>query len=311
MSDFELDLDVPQGGGRTPGGGSFHLSFRSGSRATGTCAASAFDYIAREGRFDSEELDRAVFVESGNMPHWAESDPREYWDAADLHERANGRLFVGGDFALPRGLDVEDQIDLAHTLIKDLTDDEHLPYTFAIHAGEDEDGREHNPHVHLMISERGNDGLDRSAQQWFRRANRQHPERGGAPKTRAFHGRDWVEHARESLAGAINARLRECGCNDRVDHRSYERQGLDKEPGVHIGPDAAHIFERTGDNNRLEQALAVDSAPRALADLDRRIERLEQERANLILEQYEIAPGQQHPSGRLTGGSSRDSGPER
>src|SRR5580765_3313432 len=110
MSDFALDLVANGGGGRASDRGSLHLSFRSGSRATAACAASAFDYIAREGRFDSEELDRAVYVESGNMPPWAEADPREYWDAADLHERANGRLFVGGDFALPRGLGVEDQV---------------------------------------------------------------------------------------------------------------------------------------------------------------------------------------------------------
>src|SRR5689334_7528278 len=107
MNDLELRLDPEGSGGRAPDGGSFHLSFRSGSRANGTCAASAFDYIAREGRFESGELDRAVYVESGNMPAWAEADPREYWDAADLHERANGRLLVGGDFALPRGLDIE------------------------------------------------------------------------------------------------------------------------------------------------------------------------------------------------------------
>lgn len=311
MSDLDLEFDAPHGGGRTAGGGSFHLSFRSGSRATGMCAASAFDYIAREGKFDSEELDRAVHVESGNMPTWAEADPRDYWDAADLHGRANGRLFVSGDFALPRGLDVDDQIDLAHTLIKDLTDDEHLPYTFAIHAGEDADGREHNPHVHVMISERGNDGIDRAPEQWFRRANRQHPERGGAAKTRAFHGRDWVEHARERLASAINDRLRERGRDERVDHRSYERQGLGREPSLHIGPDASHIFERTGGSDRLEEALAIDGAPGAVADFDNRIERLEQERANLILEQYELDHGHEHPSGRWTGGPSRDSGPER
>ena len=94
MSDFPLNLDVTSGGGRAPDSGSFHVSFRSGSRATGACAASAYDYIAREGQFDNAELDRAVYVESGNMPSWAEADPREYWDASDLYERANGLLLA-------------------------------------------------------------------------------------------------------------------------------------------------------------------------------------------------------------------------
>jgi MobA/MobL family len=311
MSGFELDLDAPQASGRPRDGGSFHMSFRSGSRATGACAASAYDYIAREGPFDDPEFDRAVYTESGNMPSWAEDDPRAYWDAADLYERANGRLFVGGDFALPRGFDVEDQVDVARTLVKDLTDREHLPYTFAIHAGENQDGHEHNPHVHVMISERGNDGLERSPPDWFRRANRQHAERGGAAKSRAFHGRDWVEHARERLADAINDRLRQRGREDFVDHRSHERQGIDREPGEHIGPEAAHLFERTGDSDRLEQALANDNTLRSVADLDDRIERLEQIRASLVLEEYALDHGQDYPSRTSGDGFARESGPER
>jgi len=312
MKDFELDLDGARGGGRVPDGGSFfYVTFRSGSRATGACAVSAYHYIAREAEYARPELDRAVYVESGNMPSWAEEDPGEYWDAADLYERANGRLFVGGSFALPGGLALEDRIDLARALMKELTDREHLPYTFAIHAGEDQDGREHNPHAHLMFSERGNDGLARRPPDWFRQPTRQPPERGGAAKSRWFHGREWVERARERLATAINDRLRERGREERVDHRSYKRQGIDRQPGEHIGPAAAHIFLRTGESDRLERALAVESTPRELADLDDRIARLEQLRANLVLEQHALDRGQEHPSRSWLDGPSRDSWPER
>ena len=55
---------------------------------------------------------------------------------------------------------------------RELTAEERLPYTLAIHAGRDADGNEHNPHAHLMVSERRNDGIERVAEQWFRRANR-------------------------------------------------------------------------------------------------------------------------------------------
>jgi hypothetical protein len=44
--------------------------------------------------------------------------------------------------------------------------------------------REHNPHVHVMISERGNDGIDRDREHWFRRANRAQPEHGGSSSSR-------------------------------------------------------------------------------------------------------------------------------
>jgi hypothetical protein len=312
MSSYGLEhLAVKSGGGGTRDGGFFHMSIRSGSRAKAACAAEAYDYIAREGRFDDPELDRAVYCESGNMPSWAGDDAREFWDAADLYERANARLFIEGEFALPRGLNIEDRIELARTFVRELSSLERLPYTFAIHAGEDQEGREHNPHAHVMVSERGDDGLERRPQDWFRQANRQHPERGGAAKSRSAQCRDWVERIRQGVANAINDRLRARGRNERVDHRSYKRQGIDREPSEHIGLLASRIFERTGKSHRLEQATAIENTPRELADLEARIDGLEQLRANLVLEQSAVDQGDEYPYRSAADESSRDTGPER
>jgi hypothetical protein len=294
VSDFELDYGAPFGASSAQRGGFFHVSFRSGSRASGACAVSAHDYLAREHGFDQAEFDRADHVESGHMPAWAQPDARVYWDAADLYERQNGRLFVAGDFALPRGLDREEQIALAREFVSGLTDSEQLPYTFAIHAGEDDEGHEHNPHVHVMISERRNDGIDRDPQQWFRRANSAHPERGGAAKSRAFHGRYWVEGARVRLADAINVRLREHGRDERVDHRSYARQGVDRQPSEHFGPVAAHVFERLGHSDRLEHAATVEDIPKRLADVEERIAQMERVRASLVLERESLTSAPEH-----------------
>ena len=280
MDDLEIRFG-PTSGGRANSGGFYHVSFRSGSRASGACAGSAHDYIAREGEFDGPEHDAAVHTESGTMPEWAEEDARAYWDAADLYERANGRLYVAGDFALPRGLELEDQIEMARTFVKELTDEEHLPYTFAIHEGADEDGKEHNPHVHVMISERRNDGIERSPEEWFSRANREHPERGGALKSREFHGSGWVERAREKLAGSINQKLQERGRTERVDHRSYERQGIDQEPGSHYGPGASHMIDRGEPHDLLEEAARDRDRPEDLANIDEQIDRLERQRSAL------------------------------
>lgn len=228
MEWFEKKPDVPPGGRAraSSAGGLYHLSFRSGSRASGVCARAAHAYITRTEEYDAPEQDAALYTESGHMPAWAES-PRDYWDAADLYERANGRLFVSADVALPRQLELEEQIALAHAFAAELTNAERSPYTLAIHAGRDAEGQSHNPHAHLMISERQNDDVARDRQLWFRRANRTHPNRGGALKSRTFHGPEWVEHARERWAALTNAALERSGLEERVDHRSYERQGLD------------------------------------------------------------------------------------
>lgn len=264
----ESNRSVP-GGGRGSGGGSFHFSVRSGSRAGGSCAGAAYDYITRGGEYDDPDRDPATYTESDNMPGWAEDNPRDFWDAADMYERENGRLYVGADFALPRGLEEDDQAALATTLAHELTDEEDLPYTLAIHAGRDADGNEHNPHVHLMISERKNDGISRPKEQWFRRANRTDPERGGATKSRMFHGREWVERARERWADLTNKTLERAGRDERVDHRSYARQGIDREPGEHYGPGAAHMVARGRDHDRLETAVDQTNHQELFAAVDR------------------------------------------
>jgi hypothetical protein len=281
MDEFDFDRSV-YGGGSAQTRGSIHLSFRSGSRAGGASGASAYEYATREGEYDDPDRDPAIYTKSDHMPSWAEDDPHIYWEAADLYERANGRLYVSADFALPRELNVADRIELARAFARELTDQEQLPYTLAVHAGRDQDGQDHNPHAHLMFSERQNDGLERSRQDWFRRADRQHPERGGAPKSRTCHGREWVEHARERWAQLSNQKLEEHGRTERVDHRSYARQGLDREPGQHYGPAAPHRVDRGEAHDRLDAALAPGDRDEALHKIDAEIASLEALREAIV-----------------------------
>jgi MobA/MobL family len=269
------------GAGTAESGGSIHLSFRSGSRAGGASGKSAYDYISREGEYGGPDRDPATYTESDHMPSWAEDDPGDYWDAADLFERANGRLYVSADFALPRDLSDDDRIALAREFAHELTDKEQLPYTLAIHAGLDEDGRDHNPHAHLMFSERRNDGIERTREDWFRRANPTDPDHGGAFKSRTYHGPEWVEQARERWADLTNKKLQQRGLTERVDHRSYERQGIDREPGRHYGPSAPHAVGRGEAHDRLDDALAVRDDEKRLHDLDQEIARLEETRESI------------------------------
>jgi MobA/MobL family protein len=306
--DWFDDKSPAPGGGRASSGGRFyHMSFRSGSRGNGACARASHDYITREGEYADGDRDSAIYTESDQMPSWAEDDARNYWDAADLYERANGRLYVSADFALPRDLSTDDQVALAREFARELTRDERLPYTLAIHSGRDADGNEHNPHAHLMISERKNDGIDRSPQQWFSRANSTDPSRGGAEKTRAIHGHAWIEHARSRWAELTNKTMQRLGRDERVDHRSYERRGTDQEPGRHYGPSAAYIASRGETHDRLEVAAGVVSDQERLNAVDSAIASLETERQALISEDQKRSEWEwaSHGDGHV-GGSSRD-----
>jgi MobA/MobL family protein len=305
MSGFDRDRDVPGGGHPRASGGCYHLSFRSGSRGRGSCARAAHAYITRKDEYGGGDRDEAIYTESGHMPSWAEDNASVYWDSADVYERANGRLYLSADFALPVGLDADDQSALASAFAHDLTDDEQLPYTLAIHSGRDADGHEHNPHAHLMISERQNDGIERDPDEWFRRANSSNPERGGAPKSRTFHGREWMEQARERWADLTNQMLEARGRDERVDHRSYERQGVDREPGEHYGPAGAHIAGRGLDHERLRSAAAWRDAADALRTIDRDIEVLERGR------EFSSSSGREAGSGAAVAERDEDLSPGR
>ena len=113
----------------------YHLKVNVGSRSGGQSARAKDDYIEREGSYAKKDPEECEHVEHGHMPAWAQDDPRTYWSASDEHERANGRLYREIQFALPNELSPEARRDLAGRFAEQLTREERLPYTLAIHKG--------------------------------------------------------------------------------------------------------------------------------------------------------------------------------
>lgn len=253
----------------------YHLTVKSISRGKGS-AKGRSDYIEREGKYQKDAAE-IVHKESGNMPAWAETEPREYWQAADDYERANGRLFKQVEFALPRELTPGQQIELARAFCRELAHcpDGPLPYSMAIHRGHGQG----NPHCHLMISERVNDGHDRSPVTWFRRASpgALNPGAGGAKKTTALHPQEWLISTREKWAEQANIALAHAGHHASIDHRTLAAQGIERPPTYHLGP-AAAAMERKGhqsdrgerqreeETERQRQAHALEEAERQAKD---------------------------------------------
>ena len=255
-------------------GAIYHLNARTGSRSKGQSARAAAAYIQREAEYSRDQADELVYAESAHMPSWADAEPTAYWDAADLYERANGRLFKRVEVALPVALSVDEQRELAVGFAHSLTDAEQLPYTLAIHAGEGT-----NPHCHLLISERTNDGLERSPEQWFRRHNAAEPERGGARKTEALKPKAWLEETRAAWAEQTNQALERAGHAIRIDHRSLEEQGIERLPSLHLGPTVAAMEARGIETERGAEARRRESVNAQLAALTAQQEEPEYERA--------------------------------
>lgn len=227
----------------------YHLSARTGSRAGGNTAGDLAKYSLRQGQWE-EKSNELIFAESGNMPAWAEHDSVKYWKSADLWERANGRLFKEIEFALPRELQQSQQIQLVKNMARELTAKEKLPYTVVIH-----DPGHGNPHCHLMISERINDGHDRTPETWFKRASikGKDPSLGGARKTESLKPKAWLQITRATWTTMANKALKEAGSKERIDHRSHAERGIKRLPQIHLGRSAYRaMLKGLPDNERVK-----------------------------------------------------------
>ena len=139
-------------------------------------------YILREDQYapKNNKLEKLEMIGHGNMPVWAEQNPKIFWEMADLHERKNGSTYREHIISLPRELDESQRLDLVQDWIKQEIGDKYA-YSFAIHNPTAMDGKE-QPHCHLMFSERLLDGIERDPNQFFKRYNSKNPDKGGAKK---------------------------------------------------------------------------------------------------------------------------------
>lgn len=217
----------------------YHLNLKNGSRDGGQSGAAKFDYISREGKYAKKDVDEVVFSASINLPSWAK-DGRDFWQAADQHERANARLFREIEFALPREMNDEQRAILVADFAEQVIGNQ-LPCTLAVHRGGKDGG---NPHCHMVFSERMLDGHERARETFFKRANSKEPAKGGAKKTTAHNGREWLLELREKWAVTANKHLAALGHKQEIDHRTLDAQGVDRAPGLHLGARSLAAAER-------------------------------------------------------------------
>ena len=172
-----------------------------------------FRYITRTAQYanrNDHENEVVEYVKSGNMPSFCKDRPDQFWEAAELYERKNGRTATSLVLALPKELSVEQRIELVEKIVQEVTAEYNFPYTVAIHNHKSAIAGQDQPHLHLMYSERSVDEHDRTADQFFKRYNDKHPENGGAQKITADvrgEGKDLVNLIRASSEVLINESL--------------------------------------------------------------------------------------------------------
>ena len=214
---------------------SFHFRIKSGRKGAAVAHAA---YITRKGRVASKE--DLVDVDSGNLPDWAEGNQTAFWRASDKHERRNGASYRELVFALPGELTAEQGREVVVRYAEEVIGAR--PHCWAIHCPAAAIGDCANMHVHLMYSDRVPDGIQRSAEQTFRRHNAADPSAGGCRKASGGRNRmqlrDELIDMRRRCATIQNEALAKYGHDARVDHRTLKDQGIKRVPEQRLGPAA-------------------------------------------------------------------------
>ena len=240
----------------------YHCSIKIISRGKGKSAVAAAAYRAGEkltNEFDGITHD---YTRKGGVIHTEillpENAPAEYadrsllWNAVEKAEKAkNAQLAREIEIALPQELTREQGISLAREYVKEQFVNAGMCADICVH-----DTGGGNPHAHVMLTMRpfeqgGAWGakqkkeyiLDRDGNKIYDPKKRQYkcksiPATGWNEQTKA-------EEWRAAWAESCNRALEQNGHAERIDHRSYERQGIDQIPTVHLGV-AASAMEKRG-----------------------------------------------------------------
>ena len=220
----------------------FHLSVKTISRTAGRSATAAAAYragveITDERTGEIHDYRRKAGVESAELflpdgaPEWA-TDRAKLWNAAEQSEkRKNSTVAREFEVALPSELSADQRRKLAHDFARELVKRHGFAVDVAIHApGKEGDTRNHHAHILCTTRKLTAEGFTEKTRELDDRAT----------------GAQEVTHWREQWAGLTNAALERAGHAVRVDHRSLEMQGIDREPAIHLGPSATAI-ERRGE----------------------------------------------------------------
>ena len=209
----------------------YHFSVKIVSRSAGASCVAKAAYIAgekirneRDGvthdyRRKHEVIHKEIMLPAGALERFRERSV--LWNAAEKKEtRKNSQTARSIDAALPREISREEQIDLVRKFVVHNFTSKGMCADFAIH-----DKGDGNPHVHILLTTRRVDAD------------------GFTTKDRSWNDREMLEQWRESWADWCNHKLYFVS-DERIDHRSYADQGIDKIPTVHLGTGACAIEKK-------------------------------------------------------------------
>lgn len=208
------------------------------------------------------------------------TDRSNLWNSVEQIEKArDSQLAREVEVALPVELTREQQLALVRAYAQDTFVAAGMCADFALH--DKDDG---NPHAHILLTirplkENGMwDAKCRKVYELDERGQRI-PDGKGGWRSHRHDTTDWNDRGkaevwRAAWAEYANRALEAAGRPERIDHRSYKRQGVDKIPTVHMGVAATRMERRgvTTDKGNVNRQIAADN--KLLKEIKARITRL-------------------------------------
>ena len=248
-------------------------AYRSGEKLVNEWDGMTHDYTRKGGVVHTE-----IMLPSHAPPEF--QDRSTLWNSVEQIEKSStAQLAREIEVALPVELSRAEQLALVRSFVKDNFVDAGMCADFAIH-----DKGTGNPHAHIMltirpIKENGKWGAKCRKVYDLDGQGQRIPDSKGGWKNHREDTTDWnqrgnAEKWRAAWAAYTNRALEAAGRPERIDHRSYKRQGVDKIPSVHMGP-AASQMERRGiqtQKGNINREIAADN--KLLKEIKARITRL-------------------------------------
>ncbi len=188
--------------------------------------------------------------------------PREYadretlWNAVEKAEKGKrAQLAYSFDISFQNEFTQEENIALARQFLTEHFVSRGMVVDLAIHEPDREEGGIPNPHFHFLcpirpIEQNGKWGFKQKREYVLDENGSRISDGKGDYVFNAVPTTDWgsadtLEFWREQWAVMCNAKFEEKGLDVRIDHRSYERQGIELLPTVHEGP-TVRAMEKKG-----------------------------------------------------------------
>ena len=238
----------------------YHFSAKVISRANGSSAVASAAYRSaselhddRLGR-DHDFSNKAGVIHSEVMlPEGAPerlNDRSTLWNEVEAGEkRKDAQLAREVEFSIPREMNEKQGVQLARDFVQKQFVDRGMVADLNVHWDKAKDGTP-KPHAHVML------------------AMRDVGPEGFGKKNRDWNSTEQLKEWREAWAAHVNERMAELGLEGRIDHRSYEAQGIELEPQHKIGPAASRRPGQGLEAERIEDhaRIARDNGEKIIAN---------------------------------------------